>query len=72
MSGPSRTVATSRNRIGVPFSLTATAIFSMSLDILDVAAPADHVFNPGELHDTAAHVVIAHADRFHDGGNERR
>ena len=32
MSGPSRTVATSRNKIGVPFVVHPTAIFSMSLD----------------------------------------
>ena len=40
--------------------------------ILDVASPANDVFNPGEFHDTAAHVVIALANCFHNEGIERR
>ena len=63
ISGPISTRPTSRSSTGVPPAPTFTTICSKSATAPRVPRPANHVLAAGELHQPAAHLVVALANR---------
>ncbi len=67
ISGPSDTRPMSPTVSGVPFLVRLDDDLADVLDRLEVAAAPDHVLAPRELDEAPADLVVALADRLHDG-----